>query len=83
MLETILQHLPSGSEFASAIPVILSLIVIEGLLSVDNAMAMSDTAILGLRLLDGLSLEVFRRAKVEDFDLRQIERAVGGASRWR
>jgi len=36
--------LPSGAEWISAIPVILSLIMIEGLLSVDNAMAIAAMA---------------------------------------
>ncbi len=41
---SIVQHLPSGAELLSAIPVILSLIMIEGLLSVDNAMAIAAMA---------------------------------------
>lgn len=44
MLEAILSHLPSTAELVSAIPVILSLILIEGLLSVDNAMAIAAMA---------------------------------------
>lgn len=36
--------LPSGAELATAIPVIISLIIIEGLLSVDNAMAIAAMA---------------------------------------
>lgn len=36
--------LPTGSELLSALPVILSLIVIEGLLSVDNALAIAAMA---------------------------------------
>ena len=44
MLESILQHIPSSQELVTAIPVIISLIVIEGLLSVDNAMAIAAMA---------------------------------------
>lgn len=44
MFDTILSHLPSGPELVSAIPVIISLIIIEGLLSVDNAMAIAAMA---------------------------------------
>lgn len=41
---SILNHIPSSSELVSAIPVIISLILIEGLLSVDNAMAIAAMA---------------------------------------
>lgn len=44
MIDTILSHIPSWAELASAVPVILSLIMIEGLLSVDNAMAIAAMA---------------------------------------
>lgn len=44
IITSILSHLPSSAEFMSAAPVILSLILIEGLLSVDNAMAIAAMA---------------------------------------
>lgn len=44
MLEHLLHHIPSHQELVTAIPVIISLIVIEGLLSVDNAMAIAAMA---------------------------------------
>ena len=44
LINSILSHLPSGAELVTAIPVILSLIMIEGLLSVDNAMAIAAMA---------------------------------------
>lgn len=44
LINSIVSHLPTGSELLSAIPVILSLIMIEGLLSVDNAMAIAAMA---------------------------------------
>lgn len=43
-LQSIISHLPSSAELVSAIPVIISLIIIEGLLSVDNAMAIAAMA---------------------------------------
>lgn len=43
-LATITQFLPSSAELLSAVPVIISLIMIEGLLSVDNAMAIAAMA---------------------------------------
>ncbi len=42
--QTILGYLPTSAELVTAIPVILSLILIEGLLSVDNAMAIAAMA---------------------------------------
>lgn len=44
MIEYLADSLPSSSELLSALPVILSLIVIEGLLSVDNALAIAAMA---------------------------------------
>lgn len=44
IVNSILSHLPSWAELMSAIPVIVSLILIEGLLSVDNAMAIAAMA---------------------------------------
>jgi YkoY family integral membrane protein len=44
MIQNLLHHLPSLHELGTAIPVILSLILIEGLLSVDNAMAIAAMA---------------------------------------
>lgn len=44
MLQQLLQHIPNTSEIITAIPVIISLIIIEGLLSVDNAMAIAAMA---------------------------------------
>lgn len=44
MFDSIIQHIPSGQELVTAIPVIISLIIIEGLLSVDNAMAIAAMA---------------------------------------
>lgn len=43
-LSAILTHIPSWPELLSAMPVIFSLILIEGLLSVDNAMAIAGLA---------------------------------------
>lgn len=43
-IESLLSHLPTGPELMSALPVICSLILIEGLLSVDNAMAIAAMA---------------------------------------
>jgi tellurite resistance protein TerC len=43
-MNTFLSHIPSFAELVSAFPVILSLIMIEGLLSVDNAMAIAAMA---------------------------------------
>jgi len=43
-MTAVFSQLPSLSEFSTAIPVILSLILIEGLLSVDNAMAIAAMA---------------------------------------
>lgn len=43
-IQGLLAHLPSGSELVGALPVIASLIIIEGLLSVDNAMAIASMA---------------------------------------
>lgn len=44
LLNSIVAHLPSAAELGTALPVILSLILIEGLLSVDNAMAIAAMA---------------------------------------
>lgn len=44
LINSLVSHLPTGSELLSALPVILSLILIEGLLSVDNAMAIAAMA---------------------------------------
>lgn len=44
ILHNIANHLPSLQELATAVPVIVSLILIEGLLSVDNAMAIAAMA---------------------------------------
>ncbi len=43
-LQSLWAHVPTHAEFMSAIPVIISLIIIEGLLSVDNAMAIAAMA---------------------------------------
>lgn len=43
-IESVISHMPSWAELGSAMPVILSLILIEGLLSVDNAMAIAAMA---------------------------------------
>jgi YkoY family integral membrane protein len=44
LFNSILSHLPGWPELVSALPVILSLIMIEGLLSIDNAMAIAALA---------------------------------------
>lgn len=44
ILQSLWAHMPSGPEFVSALPTIYSLILIEGLLSVDNAMAIASMA---------------------------------------
>ncbi len=43
-IQNVISHLPSQADLVSAIPVIVSLIIIEGLLSVDNAMAIAAMA---------------------------------------
>lgn len=44
LFDTLLAFMPSSAELASAVPAILMLIIIEGLLSVDNALAIAAMA---------------------------------------
>jgi len=44
MLDTLLAFFPTSAELIDAIPIIISLIIIEGLLSVDNALAIAAMA---------------------------------------
>jgi YkoY family integral membrane protein len=44
LINAILAHIPGQAELVSALPIIFSLIIIEGLLSVDNAMAIAAMA---------------------------------------
>jgi len=44
MFDTLLAFFPTSAELIDAIPIIISLIIIEGLLSVDNALAIAAMA---------------------------------------